>query len=80
VLPSTRPVLFWSLSRHSLKYSASSSLAAMTARAADDDRVAVTRGIAYAEVDGKPLLLDLYLPKGVVKPPLVVFIQSLAKL
>jgi acetyl esterase/lipase len=33
-------------------------------------------GLVYAEVDGHQLLLDLYLPKNVERPPLVVFIHG----
>ncbi|QDT23929.1 alpha/beta hydrolase [Gimesia chilikensis] len=36
----------------------------------------VHRNLEYAEVDGKPLLLDLYLPKGVEQPPLLVWIHG----
>lgn len=36
----------------------------------------VTRDIPYAKVGDRPLLLDLYLPQGVTKPPLVVFIHG----
>ncbi|HRX83225.1 MAG TPA: hypothetical protein P5307_29370, partial [Pirellulaceae bacterium] len=32
--------------------------------------------IRYAEVDGHPLLLDLYLPKNVNRPPVVVWIHG----
>jgi acetyl esterase/lipase len=34
------------------------------------------RDIVYATVDGKPLGLDLYLPTGVRKPPLVVWVHG----
>jgi acetyl esterase/lipase len=34
------------------------------------------RDIVYATVDGKPLGLDLYLPAGVRKPPLVVWVHG----
>ena len=33
-------------------------------------------GVSYAEVDGEPLLLDLYLPSGVERPPLVVWVHG----
>ena len=36
----------------------------------------VHRNLEYAEVDGKPLLLDLYLPKDVKQPPLLVWIHG----
>ena len=36
----------------------------------------VHRDIQYATVDGKALLLDLYLPEGVQSPPLVVWIHG----
>lgn len=32
--------------------------------------------IPYAEVDGHPLLLDLYLPKNVNRPPLVIWVHG----
>jgi len=36
----------------------------------------ITRDIEFARVDGKPLRLDLYLPKDVANPPLVVFMHG----
>src|SRR5262245_12829553 len=34
------------------------------------------RGIVYAAVDGKPLALDVYVPSGVDKPPLLVWVHG----
>jgi acetyl esterase/lipase len=33
-------------------------------------------GVPYATVDGKPLLLDLYLPAGVTRPPLFIWVHG----
>tara|TARA_R110002111_G_scaffold108086_1_gene166751 strand:+ start:52123 stop:53094 length:972 start_codon:yes stop_codon:yes gene_type:complete len=40
------------------------------------DNVIEHRDLEYAHVDGKTLLLDLYLPKGVKNPPLLVWIHG----
>jgi acetyl esterase/lipase len=48
---------------------------AATVRAKDPVRP-TKADIPYAEVNGKKLLLDLYLPEGIDKPPLVVFIHG----
>ncbi|MEM6392636.1 MAG: alpha/beta hydrolase [Planctomycetota bacterium] len=40
------------------------------------NRVNLTPDIAYAQIDGEPMLLDLYMPDGVKSPPLVVFIHG----
>lgn len=34
------------------------------------------RAVEYARVGGQPLLLDLYLPKGVTKPPLLMWVHG----
>jgi acetyl esterase/lipase len=34
------------------------------------------KDVVYATVDGKPLALDLYLPAGVVAPPLLVWVHG----
>ncbi|WP_339732762.1 alpha/beta hydrolase [uncultured Gimesia sp.] len=40
------------------------------------DSVVEHRDLEYANINGKPLLLDLYLPKGVKNPPLLVWIHG----
>ena len=35
-----------------------------------------TEAIRYAQVDGHDLLLDLYMPKGVTNPPLIVWVHG----
>lgn len=40
------------------------------------ENVTEHRDLAYADIKGKPLLLDLYLPKGVTNPPLLVWIHG----
>lgn len=40
------------------------------------DTVVEHRDLEYASINGKPLLLDLYLPKGVRNPPLLVWIHG----
>ncbi|QDV53343.1 alpha/beta hydrolase [Gimesia fumaroli] len=40
------------------------------------DSVVEHRDLEYASINGKPLLLDLYLPKGVKNPPLLVWIHG----
>jgi acetyl esterase/lipase len=34
------------------------------------------KAVVYAQVNGKPLALDLYLPAGVTRPPLVVYLHG----
>jgi len=41
-----------------------------------DKKVQLTRDIEFARVDGQGLLLDLYQPKGVERPPLFVWIHG----
>src|SRR5262245_32114974 len=48
---------------------------AWTARC-ESPQVAIKRDIPYAQINGHPLLLDLHLPEGVSKPPLVVFMHG----
>ncbi|WP_229360903.1 alpha/beta hydrolase [Fuerstiella marisgermanici] len=49
---------------------------APSVRGDETDSVTVRRDLTYASVDGKPLKLDLYVPKAASKPPLVVWIHG----
>lgn len=51
-------------------------VAILSARGQDQAAVKVQRDIEYARVDDHRLLLDLYLPPNVAKPPLVVWIHG----
>lgn len=44
--------------------------------AGDDRSFRIIEDITYAQVDGEPLRLDLYLPSGVENPPLVVWVHG----
>jgi acetyl esterase/lipase len=48
--------------------------AAGAVRAHEEARV--QRDIEYAQVEGKPLQLDLYLPPGTKSPPLIVWVHG----
>lgn len=51
-------------------------LAGDTAPAAAADKVVAHVDLVYAEVDGQKWMLDLFVPQGVKKPPLVVYIHG----
>ena len=60
----------------SLAIPLSLTLPAAAARQDIEDHATVHKGLTYAEVDGKTLKLDLYIPKGVENPPLIVYIHG----
>lgn len=51
-------------------------LAVPLGRAADAASGRAAEGIEYARIDGQPLLLDLHLPPGHVRPPLLVWVHG----
>ncbi len=63
------------LSRTMLAVAMSCSLAG-SVQAFEPAPVAKHADLVYAEVDGHKLLLDLFVPRGVERPPLVVFIHG----